>query len=88
MGSVVICLLMENFLKSSYMKMTCILGVMNIIVYGSIRRCKLKFGLSYDTFEAPYNYVITHIEPIFSMFMNVMLHAHVTTPHIYHFLNI
>lgn len=86
MNSVVICLLMGNFLKFSYMKMRCILGVTNIIVHGSI--CTLKFVLSYDTFEAPYNYVITHIGPIFSMVMNVMLHAHVTTPHIYHLSNI
>jgi hypothetical protein len=78
----------QIFIHGSYMKMTCILRIMNILVHGSIRRCKLKFGLSYDTFKAPYNYVITHTGPIFGMFMNVMLHAHVTTPHIYHFLNI
>jgi hypothetical protein len=78
----------QNFIHGSYMKMTCILGITNILVHGSIKRCKLKFELSNDTFEAPYNYVITHIGPIFGMFMNVMFHAHVTTPHIYQFSNI
>jgi hypothetical protein len=50
MGIVLKCLLMEKLLKFSYMEMTCILGITNILVHGSIRRCKLKFGLSYGIF--------------------------------------